>query len=109
MSNIPPFSPGAVNATLAVTTVAGGASVALGGAGAQVRIANTTTVEAFAALGTSSVTVAAGGSKTSADDGGFSLPGSSITILTLPPGATTLAAITGASTTVLRINRGDGA
>ena len=107
MSNFPPFTPGAVNATLGVSTVS--ANVALSGSGSALRIANVSTVEAFVALGSSTVAAVAGGTKGSADDGGFSIPGATVTVLTLPPDATHLAGITGASTTTLRINRGDGA
>jgi len=106
MSRNNSFTPGAINATLAVTSVSG--AVTLSGAGSQVRIANVGTVEAFTAF---AATVAGGGSKSSNDDGGVSIPPATIQFFTLPPGATTLAAITasGASGTTLRINRGDGA
>lgn len=107
MSRYDNFAPGAVNATLGVTTVTGG--VTLSGTGTSVMISNVTSVEAFVALGGSKVTVAAGGTKTSADDGGLSVPGNVTVIYTLPPDATTLAGITASGTTTLRLNRGDGA
>ena len=100
------FTPANVNATLGVSTVTG--NVALTGTGTVLRIANMSTVEAFVALGASTVTVAAGGSKSSADDGGFSIPGATVTFMTLPPDATTIAGITASGTTTLRLNRGDG-
>jgi hypothetical protein len=106
MSRNNAYTPGALNATLAVTSVTGAAT--LSGSGSQVRIYNAGTVEAFTAF---AATVAGGGTKTATDDGGFSIGPAQVVFLTLPPGATTIAGITasGAGTTTLRINRGDGA
>ena len=56
MSRNNSFTPGAVNATLAVTSVTG--AVTLSGGGAQVRISNVGTVDAFTAF---AATVAATG------------------------------------------------
>jgi len=108
MADFQRFTPGAVTGTLGVTTVAGGQVVALSGAGSVLRIANATTVPAFISLGGASVTVAAGGTSTKANDGGFPIMGATVEYLTLAPSDTHLAGITGSGTTTLRLNRGDG-
>ena len=110
MSTFTRFTPGAINGVLAADTTKGGVAVALpAGTGSVVRIANSTTVPAFVALGDSKVTVAGAGSKSSAASGGFAIPAATVVFLTLPPDATTLAGITETSSTILWVNRGDGA
>jgi hypothetical protein len=107
MTDYQRFTPGAVTATLGVTTVSG--SVSLTGGGSVLRVLNASTVPAFIALGGSTVTVATGGTTTKASDGGYPIAGASVEYITLSPTDTHIAGITAATTTTLRINRGDGA
>jgi hypothetical protein len=107
MSTFNRFTPGAINGTLGCSTVTTSAS--LTGTGAVLRVANVSTVEAFVAVGSSTVAAVAGGTKSAASDGGLSIPGATITFVTLDPGVTHIAGITASSTATLRFNRGDGA
>lgn len=91
-----PFSP-AANASLSVTTSTG--RVAVSGEGSSLRLANVTSVECFVKVG--DVTVVA-------TTGDFSIPGNTAIIISIPNTATYVAAITAATTTTLRISRGEG-
>lgn len=103
-----PFSLPAVNGTIAVTTTS--QRIALQGAGAVVTLANVSTVECFVAVGDSTVvaTAAATPAATSATDGSMSIPANSWASFAIPLDATHLAAVTAASTTTLRVSRGEG-
>jgi len=95
------------NATLAVT--ASSSSVALPGSGSVMMIKNVGSSEAFIAAGNSAVVAVAGGAATSGADGSFSISAGQFLVLSLPLGATTLAAIcAGTNTTTLRISLGHG-
>ena len=96
MSTFSSFTP-AANATIAVTTSTG--NVAIAGTGATLRLANVTSVECFVAVGNSAV---------AATTGSFSVPGNTQVFISIPNEATYVAAITAATTTTLRISRGDG-
>jgi hypothetical protein len=91
-----PFTPGA-SATRAVTTSS--ASVALPGQGNQVLIYSAGSAASFIKFGTSTVTAAVTD---------IAIPSGFNRIFTIPPGATHVAAITGASTATLYFTRGDG-
>lgn len=97
MSTFQPFTPGA-NFSISVTTTTG--NVAITGAGTTLRLANVSAVECFVATGV--------GSGVAATTAGFSVPGNSQVLITVPSATTYLAAITAATTTTLRISRGDG-
>lgn len=96
MSTFQPFTP-AANASLSVTTSTG--RVAVAGTGATLRLANVTSVECFVKVG--DVTVEAATTD-------FSVPGNTQVLISIPNTATHVAAITAATTTTLRISRGDG-
>lgn len=96
MSAVSAFTPGG-NFSLSVTTTTG--NVAITGAGTTLRLANVTAQECFVAFGASTVV---------ATTGGFSMPGNTQMLVTIPSGTTHVAAITASSTTTLRIARGDG-
>lgn len=91
-----PFTP-AGNFSIAVTTTSG--NVATTGAGTTLRLANVAAVECF---------VAFGGSDVVALTSSFSVPGNTQILVSVPSGTTHVAAITAATTTTLRISRGDG-
>lgn len=96
MTTTTAFSP-AANASLSVTTTTG--RVAISGTGGTLRLANVTSVECFVAVGDNTVV---------ATTGDFSVPGNTPVFLAIPNTATHVAAITGATTTTLRISRGEG-
>jgi hypothetical protein len=96
MTTATAFSPG-FNATLAVSTAT--SRVAVTGTGSTLRLANVTTVECFVAIGDSAVNAAISD---------FSVPGNTAILLAIPNTATYVAAITAATTTTLRISRGEG-
>lgn len=96
MTTTTAFSP-AASASLSVTTTTG--NVAISGTGSTLRLANVTAVECFVTVGTSTVTAAITD---------FSIPGNTIVLLAIANTATHIAAITGATTTTLRISRGEG-
>lgn len=106
MSRNTSFTPGAVNSTFACTTTSGTTPIALTGTGSTVLVQNVTAVEGFVAVGSSTVSVVAGGATSKASDGGFSVPGNTIAFLSVGPTALTVDAITAAGTTTLRITRG---
>lgn len=91
-----PFTPGA-SATRSVTTST--ASVALPGQGNQVLIFSAGSATSFIKFGTSTVEAAVTD---------IAIPSGFNRIFTIPPGATHVAAITGASTATLYFTRGDG-
>lgn len=103
-----PFSIPAVNGTIAVTTTS--QRIALQGAGSVVLVANVSTVECFIAVGSSTVVAvaAAASPATDATDGSMSIPPNTSATFSIPDTATHLAAVTAATTTTLRVSRGDG-
>ena len=96
MSTFSSFTP-AANASISVTTTTG--RTAISGTGATLRLCNVTSVECFVTVGDSTVVA------TTSD---FSVPGNTVAFISVPNTATHVAAITGATTTTLRISRGDG-
>lgn len=96
MSTFQSFTP-AANASISVTNTTGRAAIS--GTGATLRLANVSTVECFVKVGDSTVEAA------TTD---FSVPANSQVFISVPNTATHVAAITAASTTTLRISRGDG-
>lgn len=96
MSTFQSFTP-AANASISVTNASG--SAAISGTGGTLRLANVSTVECFVKVGGSTVTAA------TTD---FSVPANTQVFISVPNTATHVAAITAASTTTLRISRGDG-
>ena len=98
MSSLPAFTPGGATATLAVT--AASANVALNRSGAnQVLVLNLGDAEAFVDFGDSDKTAAT--TDTPVPAGGWIM-------LSIPPAATHLAAITASGTATLRATPGDG-
>jgi len=85
-----------VNVSLAVTTTTG--RVAVSGTGSVLRLANVSSVECFVTVGDSTVTA------TTTD---FPIPGNTVVFMEIPNIATNVAAITAATTTTLRVSRGD--
>lgn len=108
MSRNNSFTPGAVNSTFACTTTSGTTPIALTGTGSTVLVQNVTSVEGFVAVGSSTVSVVAGGATSKASDGGFSVPGNTMRALSIPLDATHIVGITAASVTTFRISRGEG-
>lgn len=112
----PPFRPiEGANATLACSSSTGSTRLALTtiNAGAQrflsVRVVNLGPGEVFLAFGDSAVTVTAGGSTNSANDGGFSVPPGMNELFDLRSGDTHVAGIcAGTDTARVRISVGYG-
>ena len=96
MSTFLPFTPGGNFSLSAGTTTS---NVACTGAGATMRLANTSAQECFVAFGTSTV---------EATTGSFSVPGNTQILVCVPATVTHVAGITGSGSATLRISRGDG-
>lgn len=97
------FTPGA-SGTIAVTTTS--AALAVTGQGKTLYVNNVGSTECFIAIGDSTVEAVAGGALT-AMSGGMSIPPGFSCAIGIDRN-THIAAITAASTTTLRVTRGDG-
>ena len=107
-----PFSAFARNNTLACTTTSGSAflTIADGGRATTLLIANVGATEAFFSCvsGATGVAAVAGGGATLLGDGNLSIPAGAVINLSCGEGPVTVAGITAASSTTLRVARGQG-
>lgn len=94
------FSPGDTGVTVNCTTSSGGTPVQMDLGGRVARVANISSVEAFVSFGTSQTADAI--SLVS-----LSIPGNTVQYVALATDATHVAGITAATTTTLRVTRGE--